>query len=144
MKHQEFYRKYKTRYPRTMSPWHVLWIAAAAVLIEPLIAYRSQRRLAFSFAYYLEQMEYFLFIAVPFGLYVFWAYWRESLKQRRGYCWVGKFEVVDKRSSFGYCQLVLSPGKENRLNVNKSFFNKTLIGDLIIIRRDALGEIDEV
>jgi len=144
MKHQEFYRKYKASYPPMISPWNIVLIMVVAALAVPFFVYRNAKFVNFSLADYLKQIEYFMFIGLPLGLFLFWTNWRESVKRSKRYCWVGKFKVVGKQSSFLSCYLNLSPGDSNKLKVDRSLFNKTNVGDFILIRRDALGDIDEV
>ncbi len=144
MKHQEFYKKYKMSYPPMISPWSIVLIMAVAAVVVPLFMYRNVRTLSFSLSEYLKQVEYFLFIGVPFGFFLFWVNWREAAKRKKRYCWMGKFEVTSKTSSLLFCYLSLVPGKENKLRVDRRLFNKTNIGDYIIIRRDAFGKVDEV
>jgi hypothetical protein len=52
--------------------------------------------------------------------------------------------VIGKQTSILSCYLNLSPGEGNSLKVDRSLFNKTQVGDFVLIRRDALGDIDEV
>ncbi len=151
MKNLEFYSKYKTSYPPLVSPffskenwWRIGLITLVAVLIEPLIMYKHQRSVPLSFDYYLRLVGYFVAIVVPFVLFLLWINWRESLKRSRGYGWVGKFEVIDKQSSFVFCYLLLSPGIKNTLKVNRAVFHKIRIGDVVQIRRDALGSLEEI
>lgn len=152
MKHHEFYVKYKMNNPPITNSifskrnwWRIVLITVAAVLIEPLvIMYKHQRSVPFSLDYYLELAEYFLLIVVPFVAFLFWANWRESTKRRRGYGWVGKFEVIKKRSLFAFHYLFLAPGSKNKIKVNQHLFERTRVGDFVEIRRDALGGIEAV
>ena len=152
MKHLEFYSKYKTRYPPIVNPifskrnwWYVVLITAVAVLIEPfLFMSKYQRSVPFSLNSYVEQIKYFLLIALPFVALLIWVNHRESAKRSRGYGWVGKFEVVKKQTSFVFRYLLLTPGKGNKIRVSKHLFDKTRVGDSILIRRDALGGIEEI
>jgi hypothetical protein len=57
---------------------------------------------------------------------------------------VGKFEVVKKRTSFVFRYLLLAPGNGNKIRVNRNFFDKTRVGDFILIRRDALGSVEQI
>lgn len=151
MKHQEFYSKYKTNYPPVENPmfskrtwWHSALIIVAAVLIEPLILYKNQRSVPFSLHYYLLVTSYCLAISVPLVVLLLWLNWRESTKRMRGYVWVGKFEVIDKHLSFLLQYLVLSPGRDNKIRVDRGLFEKTRVGDIMLIRRDALGKIEDI
>jgi len=151
VKHQEFYIKYKTNCPPLINPifskgnwWRVVLTALGAVLIEPLISFKQHRSVPLSLTYYLQLIEYFFFIAVPFVAFLFWINWRESVRRTRGYGWVGKFEVVNKRLSLASCYLLLTPGHGNKLRVNRVLFERTRIGDIIQIRRDAFGAIEEI
>jgi len=151
MKHQEYYSKYKTNYPPVENPifskrtwWHSALIIVAAVLIEPLILYKNQRSVPFSLHYYLQVTGYCLAIAVPFVALLLWLNWRESTKRRRGYVWLGKFEVVDKRASFLLHFLLLTPGSANKIRVDRGLFEKTRVGDFMLIRRDAMGKIEDI
>lgn len=144
MKHQEFYRKYKTTYSTTVNQWNIPVAIAVAALIEPFLMYRRSKQVAFSFHFYWQQLEYFTLFALPFGLFLIWVYWKESEKKALGYCWVGKFRVIDKKSSWLNCYLILAPNETHKLKVNRDLFNKTQIGDSVVVRRDALGGIDEV
>jgi hypothetical protein len=152
MKHHEFYIKYKINNPPILNSvftkrnwWLIVLITVATVLIEPMaIMYRHKKPIPFSFSYYLQLTEYLAFFVIPFVAILFWANWRELTKRSRGYCWVGKFEVVAKRTSFGFHYLLLEPGSSNRVRVNQALFEKIRIGNLIQIRRDALGSIEEV
>jgi len=152
MKYREFYTKYKANYPPVVNPifskknwWFIFLIIIGAVLIEPLLFMsKYQRSVALSFNYYLQLIEYFLFITVPFAGLLFWVNWRESTKRRRGYGWVGKFEVIEKQSTLIFFYLQLEPGVSNKLRVSKGLFDKTRIGDFIQVRRDVFGRIEEV
>lgn len=147
MLNYEFYRMYKKKYPPVekfsrRELWVIILISIGAVLIEPFVVYKKFRHIPFTRTYYLDQVKYFVLIILPFVLVYLWANWRESTKRSRGYYWMGKFEVIQKQKSFLSCYLLLTPGKENKLKVNRSFFNKVHEGDRIIIRRDALGNIE--
>lgn len=151
MKYHEFYRKYKTRYPPLRNllfsrrNWRsVVLITVVAMLIESLIIYGRQRSVPFDLYNYFKLFEYLSFMAVPFTAFLFWVNWRESIKRSRGYGWVGKFEVIGKRSSFIRWYLLLEPGNHHKLKVDRSLFEKTRIGDFILIRRDVFGNIEEV
>jgi hypothetical protein len=152
MKYLEFYNKYKTTYPPILNPifskknwWYVVLITVVAVLIEPLLFMSKYQRAApFSFNYYMQLVEYFLLIAFPFVALLIWVNRRESIKRSRGYDWVGKFEVIKKQSSFVFRYLQLTPGSDNKVRVSKYFFDKTRVGDFILIRRDALGSVKEI
>lgn len=151
MKHPEFYVKYKTNYPPLVNPvfskrnwWRIVLITVVAILIEPLVMYKNQRSVPISFEYYLQLIEYFIIIAVPFVAFLLWVNWRELIKRRKGYGWVGKFEVIGKRSSLLFCYLLLMPDSNHKLRVDRSFFQKTRIGDFIQVKRDAFENIEEV
>lgn len=120
-------------------------ITVAAVLIEPLvIMHKHQRSFPFSFNDYFELAVYFLLIVVPFVAFLFWVNWRETTKRRRGYGWVGKFEVIRKRSLFVFHYLLLSPGSNNKIKVNQQLFERTRVGDFVEVRRDVFGGIETV
>lgn len=151
MRHRELYSKYKVNYPPIQNPlfsrknwWRILLITVMAVLIEPLLMYRHQRSVPFSVDDYLKLSGYFLAIIIPFVAFLFWINWRESIKRNRGYGWVGKFEVVALKSSFLFYYLLLEPDSTNKIRVERSLFEKTRVGDVIQIRRDALGKIEEI
>ena len=152
MKHLEFYNKYKTTYPPIANPifskrnwWYVVLITAVAVLIEPLLFMsKYQRSVPFSLNYYMELIEYFLLIASPFVALLILASRRESAKRSRGYGWMGKFEVVKKRTLFTFRYLLLAPGNDNKIRVSRNLFDKTRVGDFILIRRDAFGSVEEI
>ncbi len=151
MKNHEFYSKYKTKYSPVVNPifskrnwWRLVLIVAVAVMIEPFIIYKYQRSIPFSIDFYLRIVEYTLIIVVPFGVFLFWTNWRESTRQSLGYGWMGKFEVMRKRASFPFFYLLLEPGTENELKVNRGFFNKTRVGDFVLVRRDAFGNVEEI
>jgi len=144
MKHQKFYRKFKTHYPPMMSPWNFVIITFIAALLEPFLIYKSFKHVPFSLNYYLNQIEYFSFIGVPLVVFLFWANWREAKKRSLGYCWVGKFEVIDKRATVGFYYLSLTPGVSNMLRVSRNLFKNIRVGDYVIVRRDSLGDVDEV
>ncbi|HTE33634.1 MAG TPA: hypothetical protein VK666_24805 [Chryseolinea sp.] len=150
MKHYECYSKHKTNYRATINPvfykrnwWQIVLLTLIAVLVEPLIMYKHIRTVPFSFAFYLQLLEYSVLVAVPFISFLLWLNWREAIKRSRGYSWVGKFEVTNKRSSFLSCYLLLAPGN-SKLKVGRTLFDKTHIGNFILIRRDSLGKIEEV
>ena len=151
MKHLEFYRKYKTSYTPILNPlfskrnwWRISLISFAAMLVGPLILYKNQRSIPLSFGHYLLLMRYFLIIVLPLLSFLIWANWRESLKRTRGYKWIGKFEVINKQTSLAFRYLLLSPGNGNRIKVDRDLFERTRAGDFIVIRRDALGNIEEI
>jgi hypothetical protein len=152
MKHLEFYNKYKTTYTPIVNPifskrnwWYIVVITVAAVLIEPLLFMSKYKRsVPFSFSYYVELIEYFFLIAIPFIALLIWINMRESTKRSRGYGWVGKFEVIKKKSLFLFRYLLLAPGNGNKIRVSRNLFDKTRVGDFILVRRDALGGVEEV
>jgi|SRR6478736_6547098 len=152
MKHLEFYSKYKTTYPPIVNPlfskrnwWYVVLIVVAAVLIEPLLFMSKYKRsVPFSFSYYTELIAYFLLIAFPFIGLLIWINRRELEKRSRGYGWIGKFEVIKKSSLFLFRYLLLTPGSGNKIRVSRNLFDKTRVGDFILIRRDALGSVEEI
>lgn len=151
MKHQEFYRKYKANYSPIINPifsksngWRFVLMTVIGVLVEPFIMYGRHRSIPFTLHFYLQRIGYLSIIAVPLVVFLFEINRRESEKRRRGYGWVGKFEVISKRSAFVLNYLLLSPGNGHKLKVDRSLFESTRIGDFILIRRDALGNIEEV
>lgn len=151
MKNTVHYVKYKTSYPPPVSPlfskknwWRIGLITLAAVLMGPLVMYKYHRSATFSFDYYLRLIQYFLIFVIPFVAFLLWVNWRQSIKRSRGYGWLGKFEVVNKRVLFPFCYLQLTPGDGNSLKVNRGLFDKIRVGDFILIRRDAFGNIEEI
>ncbi len=150
MKRYEFYIKYKSN---SLSPsnsifhrinwWHIVLPIFGAVLIGPLAIYARQRSVPSSLGHYLRMVEYCFLIVVPFILFLLWLNWRESIKRNRGYGWIGKFKITNKQSSFAFYYLHLSPGN-SKLKVARSLFDKTRVGYSILIRRDALGNIEEI
>ena len=56
---------------------------------------------------------------------------------------MGKFEVINKKSWFVFHYLQLAPGN-SKLKVERDLFEKIRVGNIILIRRDALGKIEEV
>ena len=150
MKRYEFYSKYKVNYPSTINPvfykknyWQIVLQTLVAVSIEPLMLYKYQRSAEFSFNSYLHLMELCFLIAFPFISLFVWLNWRESLKRSRGYGWLGKFEVINKKSWLVFHYLQLAPGN-SKLKVEHDLFEKIRVGNIILIRRDALGKIEEV
>lgn len=151
MKHHEFYRRYKVSYPAIANPafskknwWIVGILIVITVLIEPLVMYKRQRLAPFTMDYYVQQIEYFLCVFVPFFLFLVWSHRRESLNRKKGYRWVGKFQITRKRSSLLSHYLVLTPGEKNNLKVNFRLYDKVHVGDFILVRRDSLGRIYEI
>jgi hypothetical protein len=151
MKHEEFYSKYKASGTPAVdlifikrNRWHIVLITIVVVLIGPLIMYRHYRGVPFSLDYYLRVIGYLLCIYVPLIAFLFWSSHQESIKRKRGYSWVGKFEVMAKQTSFVFCYFVLAPGSDHKIKVSRSLFDKIRVGDFIMIRRDALGKIEEV
>jgi hypothetical protein len=144
VKHQEHYRKYKATYPPTLDVFSIIWTIVVAALVEPFLILSKVKPTNVSVHDYLEQLEYFALFAFPVGLLLAYVHWKESIKRHRGYCWIGKFQVKDKKLSRLSCYLTLTPGQEHRLKVDRNLFDKTKVGDFIIVRRDALGVIDEV
>ncbi len=145
----EFYRKCKTKFSPAVKLsrvdwWLIVLIGIGGVLIEPFIVYKKLRHIPFTPSYYIDQVKYFVLLCIPFVLVYFWTSWKESVKRSRGYCWIGKFEVIKKQKSFLACYLWLNPGKDNKLKVNRKFFYKVHEGDSVMIRRDALGKIERV
>jgi hypothetical protein len=118
---------------------------AVVVLVEPLMMYKHYWRIMpFSLSYYFHQAKYAFFVAIPVSLFQFLYNWLEGLKHKRGYCWVGKFEVVNKYSLFMFCFLALTPGRDHRVKVDRKLFRKVRVGDSVVIRRDALGKLEKV
>lgn len=151
MKHQEFYRKYRTNYSPIINPvfsrsngWRFALITVVGVLVEPFILYGRHRSVPFTFHFYLQRIGYLSMIAIPLVAFLFQINWRELEKRRRGYGWVGKFEVISKRSALVLNYLLLSPGNGHKLKVDRNLFENTRVGDFILIRRDALGNIEEI
>src|SRR4030095_14966447 len=137
MKRYEFYNKYKVNYPPTIDPvfykknyWRIVWQSFVAVSIEPVIMYKYQRSVAFSLYNYLRLMGLCFVIAVPFISFFLWLNWRESIKLRRVYGWVCKFQVVNKKSCFVFHYLQLVPGNST-IKVQRDLFEKTRIGNII-------------
>jgi hypothetical protein len=150
MKRYEFYTKYKVNYPPSINPvfykknyWQIVWQTLIAVSIEPLMMYKYRSSVDFSFSNYLRLMAYCFLIAAPFISLFVWLNWRESVKRSRGYGWLGKFEVVNKKSWFVFHYLQLAPGNST-IKVERNLFEKTRVGNIILIRRDALGKIEEI
>jgi len=150
MKRYEYYIKYKTNNRTFINSvfhkvnwWHIVLPTLAAILIGPLVIYFRQRSVPSSFNQYLRFTEYCFLIVVPFILFLLWLNWRESIKRNSGYSWIGKFKVTGKHSSFAFCYLYLAPGN-TKLKVARSLYEKTRAGNFILIRRDALGKIEEI
>lgn len=151
MKDLDLYRKYKTKYgatedqaPYKRSAGLIIAMSVAATLLGPLLLFKYSKGVAFSTSYYLQHVAFFSLVTLPFAIFLVWSYRRETLKQSSGYRFVGKFEVLDKQSCLTYLYLVLSPGINNKVKVERSLFEKTRIGDFIIILRDALGNVEEI
>ena len=152
MRHHEFYIKRKTNYPSVVNPifpirngWRIVMTTGIVVLIEPLIMmYKNQRLAQFTFPYYFQLIEYLLLIVVPFLVFLFWVNWRDWIKRKSGYVWLGKFEVISKRSTFVFAYLLLAPGIDNKVKVSQTLFQNIRVGDFVEIRRDALGGIEEI
>lgn len=150
MKLHEFYTKCKISYPALVNPifskknwWQIVFITVFAVMVEPLVLYRQQRLTRFSLDYYVQIAEYFLIMIAPFVGFLIWTNWRESVKRSKGYCWMGKFEVVSKVSSFIANYVVLSPGQD-KLRVDRKLFEKIKEGDFLQVRRNVFGQLEEV
>lgn len=150
MKRHEFYTKSKISYPALVNPiftkrnwWQVMLITAFAVLVEPLVLYRQQRLNSFSLEYYLKITEYFLIIIIPFVAFLMWTNWRESVKRSKGYCWMGKFEVVSKETTLVASYVVVSPGLD-KLRVDRKLFERIKEGDFVQVRRDVFGQLEEI
>jgi hypothetical protein len=149
MKNYEFYSKHKSSHQTTLNPafytrnwWQIILPALSAVLIGPLIIYKYQRSALFSLNYYFRLLEYCFLIVVPFISFLLWHIWREVIKRNSGYSWIGKFEVLEKKS-FVFYYLLLAPGN-SKVKVERSLFERIHIGNFILIRRDALGGIEEI
>jgi hypothetical protein len=121
-----------------------LTVVFAALLLEPLIVYKHHRIESFSLEFYLNQLGFFSLLFVPLSGFIFWKGWLEHLKKNRGYGWIGKFEVRDKRASLISYYLLLSPGHGNKVRINRRLFYQTRAGDFVTVTRDALGNIKEV
>jgi len=150
MKRYEFYIKYKASRAAHEKPllskrnwWQIALISIIAIVTGPLNVYRRQRSIPVATSNYLRLVEYFSFIIIPLVALLLWSHWREYLRRSRGYNWIGRFEVVNKRSSFLFYYLLLAPGN-SELKVNRNLFGKTSVGDCVVIRRDALGKIEEI
>jgi hypothetical protein len=150
MRNTEFYIKYKVSYRPQVSPmfsrknlWLTVLLTLVAALIEPFIVYHRLKTPSFSISHYVQITEFCLAVAVPFVLFLFWLNWREVIKGKRGYNWVGKFKVIKKSASLIFCYLRLAPGNSN-LRVERNLFDNVRVGDVIVIRRDALGAVQEV
>jgi hypothetical protein len=151
MKQLEFYSKYKTSYPPTVNPlfskgnwWRIALITVIAALIGPLIFYKHQTSVSFSLDYYIRLIEYFFVTVTPFVAFLIWANWRAATMRKRGYGWVGKFEVINKRSTFPFHYFLLAPGNNNQIRVSRTLFEKISLGDFILIRRDVFGVIEKI
>ena len=151
MKHQEFYRKFKTNYPSAKHPifskknWRPSILAIViAVSIEPLIIMQKHQRVNhFSLHHYFQLIEYLFLVITPFLTFLLWGNWRDRIKRSKGYGWLGQFEVINKRSLWLSSYLLLKPGNNNKLRANRDIFEKIRIGDVVQIRRDAFGGIEE-
>lgn len=150
MKNEEFYVKNKIKYRPLINPvfdkrnrWQTVLITLAVALVEPLLMYKRLKVATFSLEYYLQLFEYCLLIIVPFVLFLFWLNRREELKLKRGYDWVGKFEVIRKQVALVFCYLHVRPGN-SKLRVERTLFDSVRTGDYIMIRRDALGGVEEI
>lgn len=150
MKHRGFYKKYKSS-SATVNPMFsrenmplTLLIIIVALLAAPLMVYKYRRASVFSFEYYVQQLIFILAVATPILTILFWVNWREIEKRSKGYGWVGKFEVLAKRSSFLSCYLLLTPGDGNKIKVDRLLFENTKVGDAVLIYRDLRGNIEGV
>lgn len=144
MKHQEHYRKYKANYPVLVYIPGVIWAIGVAALVEPFIVLNKAKRAGFSLYDYFNQLQYFLLLILPIGLFLTYTYWKESVKRQRGFRWVGKFRVIDKKALPLKCYLFLYPGSDHKITVQRDTFSRVKIGDFIIIRRDSLGKIEKI
>lgn len=151
MKHLELYKMCKaasTHATRSVQSTGNLprtaLLLLTVLLVEPLIMYKYYRRVPFSLDYYLHQIGYFSLILIPLGIVLLWTTWRDDYRQRCSYNWIGNFKVRAKYEGLFSCFLLLSPGEENRIKINRRFYYRTRVGDSIIIKRDALGVIKEI
>lgn len=151
MKNSDLYTKYNSIYTSILSSKISkgnLRVSALIILavffIEPLIMYKYHRSIPFTLDYYLRQIKYFSFIIIPLGILLLWTNWREKVKQTRGYSWMGKFQVLDKQTSMLSYYLLLTPGYQNKIKVSRILFNKTRVGDMITINRNALGKVEQI
>ena len=149
MKQHALYKKCKDNsavispiFSKSNLPFTIVMVLGV-LLVEPLIMYKYRRTVPFSFDYYIQQIEFALLVIVPLLIILFWLNSRESEKQNKGYRWVGKFEVLAKQSSFLFCYLQVA-GEENRIKVDRPLFEKTKVGDTIMIHRDSLGNIEKI
>lgn len=150
MRHHAFYTKYKVRDRKLpmfskRNAWSIILMTIGIVLCGPVIMYRHYyKSVPFSLTYYKQLISYLLIVYIPLIAFLFWRFRRELLKRSRGYAWVGKFKVAAKRSSFLFFYLMLIPGSDHRIKVNRSLFEKIRVGDFIVVRRDAIGKIENV
>ena len=150
MRYQEFYRKYKIgqRHDRagfSSETWWKILAVAAAILIDAFIAYKRQRvQVPFSLRHYGYLVEGLVVVVLAFALLVIVFHWRALVTYAKGYGWIGTFEVQRKyATALSYC-LVLRPGQDHVIRVNKTFFDQVNVGDSLEIKRDALGMIAHV
>lgn len=150
MKNSNYYWKHRVQYPRAIpsffeiKPWQLFINTFAIALAEPLLVYKYYRHsIPFTWSFYWHQLSLFLILIFVIGFYQIWISRKNLIKLRRGYCWLGKFEVTAKEK-FIVCYLTLTPGEHNKIRVTRKFYNEIKTGDVILVRKDIWGVTEEV
>lgn len=152
MKNEEFYRKWKVKDDFFIRPiimksnwWSVVLITLLIISIEPIVMMEYRKLMFISLAEYFNEVLFFSKIIIPVEVLVLWfPRLRHMIVQRRGFDWIGRFEVVGKVTSFRCRYITLSPGHFHRIKADASLYHKTNIGDYLIVRRNVLGDVKEV
>ncbi len=118
-------------------------LTVLALLIGPVIILKNHRGIPPSMDNYIRLIGYCCFIALPLFAWILWLQWRESVKLSRGYVWLGKFKVVEKLDAWMNCYFIVEPG-QTKLPVDRDLFQKTNVGNTIIVCRNSLGQLEYI
>ncbi|NOT75744.1 MAG: hypothetical protein HOP08_12530 [Cyclobacteriaceae bacterium] len=151
MKNEEYYSKSKPRDKFLIRPYLTKtnwWIIAVLSLL--IIAYgpiqwmKHKGVILFSWDNYFHLVLLAAALIIPLETLVLWfPQIRLILIQKKGFDWIGKFEVIDKEFLLGFHYLVVHPGTAHKLKVDADVYHKIKIGDDLLVRRNALGDVKE-
>jgi hypothetical protein len=114
MKNEEFYSKSKSKDKIVIRPivnkknwWVFVTLTFLAIAIEPIILMKYRKLISLSWQDYFQQVFLIAKFLIPLEVLILWfPQVRQMAIQKKGFDWIGKFEVLDKEISLGFHYLI--------------------------------------
>ncbi len=125
--------------------WWIFILGGFAIIsIAPFLPMKYYNPAPMTFDTYITKVIIAGAIVLPIEAALLWfSQIRSEINRRKGYDWIGKFEVLEKKAYLHRFYFRLQPGSSHKIKVSRSLYESTRIGDFILIRRNALGDTKE-